>query len=74
MKTTIMEAMKSTVDKFGNKVALKTKINALFMVAFDHTAIGILAGALPASLAVRFGQIGQHFLKGRIVFKFGQEC
>ncbi|MDA3898035.1 MAG: AMP-binding protein [Desulfobacteraceae bacterium] len=27
MKTTIMEAMKSTVDKFGNKVALKTKIN-----------------------------------------------
>ena len=27
MKTTIMEAMKSTVDKYGNKVALKTKIN-----------------------------------------------
>ncbi len=27
MKTTIMEVMKSTVDKFGNKVALKTKIN-----------------------------------------------
>jgi long-chain acyl-CoA synthetase len=27
MKSTIMEAMKSTVDKFGNKVALKTKIN-----------------------------------------------
>ena len=27
MKTTIMETMKSTVDKYGNKVALKTKIN-----------------------------------------------
>ncbi|MBC2715441.1 MAG: AMP-binding protein [Desulfobacteraceae bacterium] len=27
MKKTIMEVMKSTVDKFGNKVALKTKIN-----------------------------------------------
>lgn len=27
MKTTIMEVMKGTVDKFGNKVALKTKIN-----------------------------------------------
>ncbi len=27
MKTTIMEVMKSTVDKFGNKVALNTKIN-----------------------------------------------
>ncbi len=27
MKTTIMEVMKGTVDKYGNKVALKTKIN-----------------------------------------------
>ncbi len=27
MKTTIMEVMKSTVDKFGSKVALKTKID-----------------------------------------------
>ena len=54
----------------GEFVTLKTKINSLVLIAIDDTAIRIFACTLPATLTVRVSEIGEHFLKLRIVRKY----